>query len=171
MHEDPIWKSLQVLPAFLADKSVWLSEERNLHDASLSFFRDAGKLLALARCDYTLSNLSFFMAILGLERSLKLHFKNEQQPFKELLQKAVDEGLINDSIFHRIVPLSKDLLKLVDEDKRHASHSQRLVSLIPELRNRFFHGTYCLMPEFLLLTLQLREIADVLHTRQFPNKR
>lgn len=163
MQEAAIWKSLGIAQAYLIEKAAWLAEERNLHDQSLVFFRDAGKLLSLARHDYQLSNLVFFLAILGVERALKLHYRAENEAFKQLLENAVVEGIVCDAIFQRIDPLSKDLNKLVEG--KHDSHSRKLISLIPSLRNSFFHGSYWLSPEFLCLTLQMREIADALQTR------
>ena len=163
MQEAAIWKSLGIEQAYLIEKAAWLAEERDLHDRSLVFFRDAGKLLSLARYDYQLSNLVFFLAILGVERALKLHYRAEDESFKQLLENAVVEGIICDSIFQRVEPLSKDLNTLVEG--KHESHSRKLISLIPGLRNSFFHGSYWLSPEFLALSLQMREIADALQTK------
>jgi len=171
MKPHPIWASLQLSPDYLTSKANWLAEQRHLHCSTALFFRDAGKLLVLSLTDYALSNLAFFMAILGVERALKRHYQNEETPFKELLQKAVSDGHIHDAIFDRIDPLSKDLLKLVDKDSKRLSHSHKLVCLLPALRNRFFHGEYLLMPEFVLLTLQLRQIADVLQTKDVLPRR
>lgn len=160
-----IWKTLQLSEDYLTTTSLWLAEERNLHDSSLIFFRDAGKLLGLSIADYQLAHLAFFMSILGAERALKRHYQNEKTPFKEMLQQTVADGLVNDAIFERIDPFSKDLIRLVDKEHRKSSHSQKLVSLIPELRNRFFHGEYWQSPEFLPLTLQMRHITDALQTQ------
>ena len=168
MQTDRRWNLFRVTPEFLQAKSIWLAAERDLHSSSLVFFRDAGKLLSLSQADYELSNLAFFLSILGVERALRLHYRDETEPFKQLLIKAVSEGLITDSIFQWIQPLSKDLNKLVDLESRQMSHAHKLSSLIPALRNEFFHGIYYLMPEMLALTLQLREIADVLQTYEFP---
>lgn len=170
MPADPTWKFLQLSPASLAEHLAWLSTKRNLHDLSFIFFRDAGNLLSLSSSECRLTHLAFFMAVLGVERALRRHFRDDATSFKELLQRAVDEGWIRDPVFRRIEPLPGSLLKLVDKDRRRGSHSQKLVSLIPALRNHFFHGAYYDMPEFFWLTLQLREIADVLYTRDFPKK-
>lgn len=168
MKADSVWQTLQISSDYLTAKSHWLAEERNLHSSSVVFFRDAGKLLGLSITDYGLSNLAFFMAILGAERALKRHYKDDEAKFKALLQRAVDDGLINDAIFDRVEPLSKDLLKRVDKEAKQQSHSHKLVSLIAALRNQFFHGAYWLSPEFLPLTIQLRQIADALQTHDFP---
>jgi hypothetical protein len=168
MIEDPRWKMFHVSQAYLVEKSQWLAEQRSLRDSSLIFFMDASKLLNLSRFDYSLCNLALFLAILGVERALKLHYKNETGSFKLLLQRAVTERVISDSIFHRIDPLPKNLLHY--SPAKSESYSDRLVSLIPNLRNTFFHGTYLLFPQFLILTLQMREIADALDTRVFYQK-
>jgi hypothetical protein len=48
----------------------------------------------------------------------------------------------------------------------HRTYSEWLSSLVPKLRNQFFHGAYLLSPDYLFLAFQMREIADALNTRE-----
>jgi hypothetical protein len=160
---DERWSWFGVTAAFLESKASWLNEARDLHGKSLRFFQLAGKLVWLSRDDYELSSLAFFQAIIGLERALRLHFASEEAPLALLFRKAVAEGIVTDSAFAEGWPLSDDLRRKLDVTA--TSHCHALSVLVPRLRNDFMHGTYLLSPDHLYLTLQMREIADVLKTK------
>lgn len=158
------WSYFGVTEAFLESKAAWLEEERDLHQQSAHFFRLAGKLVSLSRDDYELASLAFFQAIIGLERALRLHFSAEDtDKFADLLGRAVAEEIVTDAVFSDVRPIPKEL-------RRHfkstvPTHSHALAILVPKLRNQFMHGTYLLSPEYLHLTIQMREVADALKTK------
>ena len=182
------WSYFGVTDALLESKAAWLKEEHDLHDQSLHFFQLAGKLVSLSRDDYELASLAFFQAIIGLERALRLHFAAvETDKFAELLGRAVAEEIVTDAVFSDVRPLSDEFLKQIAEKvlpdatfsievplpdrllrkvkDEVPTHSLALSILVPKLRNQFMHGTYLLSPEYLHLTLQMREIADALKTK------
>lgn len=183
-REDRRWTALEITPTFLEEKAAWLSEPRGLDYTSANFFRLAGTLVSFSRFEYEFASLAFFQAVIGLEKALTLHFEAEDGKFSELLGKAVSKGLVTDALFQDPKPISDDLLmalmpqpsppaksfnalrrlrkKWLKEARTMTHNTAQLCQLVPKLRNQFFHGTYRLSPEFLNLTFQMREIADVL---------
>ena len=151
-------------------ETSWLEERRNM-GVQEEFFKLAARLLRLVPQDWSMLSPAFFHAVIGLERGLRAHYKapdelysepGAQDPFRDLLQKALSEGLINDELFRDalVVPnLDPYLL-----DCSYEGYSKRLVDKLPELRNSYFHGRMVLSPEFFHLTLHLRLIVDVLKT-------
>jgi hypothetical protein len=185
---DERWSSFGVTPDLLESKATWLKEGRGLHGKSLHFFQLAGKLVSLSRDDYELASLAFFQSIIGLEKALRLHFASETDYLATLLGKVIVEGIVTDSVFSDVRPLPPNLLrklmdippptnfgndsnpgevsKLLKKLKDIApTHCHALSILVPKLRNEFVHGTYLLSPDFLHMTFQMREIADVLKTK------
>jgi hypothetical protein len=159
------WSWFGVTAEFLEQKASWLSEQRELNQRSLDFFRLAGKLVGLSRDDYELASLAFFQAIIGLEKALRLHFASEEGKFAFLLQEAVTKGLVTDAVFSEVRPFEDESLKrLQQQGGATGTHCEDLAVLIPKLRNQFVHGTYLLSHEYLYLTIQMREIADALKT-------
>ena len=126
--------------------------------------------MSLSRDDYELASLAFFQATIGLEKSLRLHFASEDGPFAYLFQEAITKKLVTDVVFSEVRPFEDGLLRLLkNREVVTTTHCEALAVLIPELRNQFMHGTYLLSPEYLYLTFHLREIADVLKTRERAN--
>jgi len=74
------------------------------------YFRTAGSLIRFSRYDFTLLPLAFFQAVVGLEKTLKLHYRSESEVFKELLKRAVGEGVINDASFASDEPMRRLLV-------------------------------------------------------------
>jgi hypothetical protein len=161
---DERWHSFGVTMDFLESKAEWLRAPRMLHGSSVRFFELASSLISCSRFDYPLSSLAFFQAVIGLERALKLHYRTEEDYLSALLKRALKESLVQDSLFSSFPPLSERFLSQVSV--RASAHSETLLALVPELRNQFFHGTYLLAPEYLYLTIQMREISDVLVTKR-----
>jgi hypothetical protein len=170
MNVDIRWSYVGVTADFLEQKASWLIEERELHPRSLQFFRLAGKLVSLSRDDYELASLAFFQAIIGLEKSLRLHFASENGTLANLFQEAVTKKLVTDLVFSEVRPLEDGLrTRLKNRKAVPTSHCEALAVLIPELRNEFMHGTYLLSPEYLYLAFQLREIADAVQAAERGN--
>ena len=162
METDQRWTSEGISGDTIREKAAWIAEKRNLHGRSLAFFDIAGRLLLHAETDYLLISPVFFHAILGLESALKLHYRTEMGYLKELFRRGIDDGLVTEKVFHNIRPLSKKISQQLDRDI--TAHHEKLAALIPEWRNQYFHGGFLLMPDYFYLSLQLREIADVLTT-------
>lgn len=167
------WEWLGLAPSVFDEKAEWLAEARRLGSGCDHFFFLAGKLLQLAKKDHLLISPAFFHTVIGLERALKVHYKRKDEaygwpcegssdPFAELFQRAVDEGLISDVVISDIRPLPEWTLKLLDEEPE--SHVGKLAKVVPKLRNLYFHGTPLMTGEFFFVALQLREIADALKT-------
>jgi len=162
MNDDERWGWAGISGTTIQERAEWLREKRNLHGASLGFFDTAGRILVHARTDYLLISPVFFHAIIGVESALKLHYKSEGAYLKELLKRAAGDGLVNDAIFSKIQPLSDQIVPL--EIRKLGTHHEKLAELIPEWRNVYFHGGFILTPDYFHLTIQMREIADVLTT-------
>jgi hypothetical protein len=126
----------------------------------------AASLVRFSLYDYTLASVAFFQAILGLEKSLKLHYGVEEAYLKDLLEKAASDGLIHDGLFQAAPEFTKEFARLVKKTigKTPTSRAETLVLLLPKLRNQYFHGTYLLAPDYLHLTFSVREIVDALTT-------
>jgi hypothetical protein len=161
---DRTWTSLGVTSEFLEATGAWLGDQRELHDQSALFFQMAGSLISLARFDYLLCSPAFFQGVFGLERALKLHYDADDTCRGKLLSRAVQESLVHDGLFKNNDALSKELVKKYKV--KGMSNAERLALIIPNLRNQFVHGTYLLHPEFLRLTIHLREMADALTTKR-----
>ena len=162
MKEDRSWSSLGITGEFLEKQAAWLREQRMLHDNCARFFQSAGELVFFSRFHYPLASLALFQAVIGLERGLKLHYGCEDETLPALFSRAVEERRVHDGLFSDRIRFSSDMLRLIQPEA--STYSEKLFSLVPKLRNQFFHGTYLLSPEYLHLTFQLREIADALDT-------
>jgi hypothetical protein len=153
-----------VTKQFLDDKAAWLSAQRELEDDVARFFIEAGKLVSFSWYHHPFASLALFPSIIALEKSLRLLNRNPKLSFQELFAEIVEQGIVSDTVFTRL-QLSKDFelsrMKKLVEGKQN-SHLALLSNLIPKLRNDFFHGTYLMSPEFLLLCFQMRELADAL---------
>ena len=167
-EEDARWAGFGIAGAVLEERAAWLSEPRDLHGNSLRFFEVAGKLVQFARGDYSLASAAFFHALLGLERALRLHYGNEKNSLSELLTRAVDDGVIVDSLFGTVPPYTPEFAKLVRGIVGNEVHARPaiLAKLLPELRNQYFHGIFLLAPDYLHLAIQVRQIADALKTKR-----
>ncbi|MGZ8938933.1 MAG: hypothetical protein ACXW32_06960 [Limisphaerales bacterium] len=157
--------------------SFWKQQARGwaiseLHDKSARFFQMAGSLVSLSRFDYLLCSPAFFQGVFGLEAALKLHYDADGTCLGELLSRAVREGVFRDALLKNKVVFSKDLKTMIRGKEKPAqiiegrSHAELLSLLIPKLRNQFVHETYLLCPEFLSLTIHLREMADAITTKK-----
>lgn len=166
--QDDIWQSFGVDAGYLETSAMWLGEKRGLHGRALSYFAVAGSLIRFSRYDHKLASAAFFHAILGLEKSLKLHYRSEDGKLKELLNQAHADGLFSDSSLGTVPAFTDHFDEMVRAriEQRPATHAELLVQLIPALRNEYLHGEYLLAPDFLHLTLQVRKIADQFATVQ-----
>lgn len=173
MKDDERWLSYGVTGAYLEEKAAWLSEARFLHDRSLRFFELAGTLVSLSRSNYPLASVAFFHAIPGLERALRMHYRDEDSSLKDLLQCGVEEKLIHDALFADKRPFTAPFSRRVKRlaAPKGGTWTEMLAHLIPALRNEYFHGVYLLAPDYLHLTFQLREIADALNTQNSRENR
>jgi len=180
------WKRQNQTFESLEKHAQWLREQRQLGSGCEYYFDMAGKLLRLSTEDYFLIVPAFYQTVIGLERALRFHYKPEdecygfgagnQDSFANLLQRAVDEGAINDDLFIEST-LEQDGLKKQIQDGRRSkndatktlsklSYSQQLAVSIPELRNAHFHGNpNFLTPGILEVAIDLRIIADNLKTK------
>jgi hypothetical protein len=168
------WTHYGLTPSHFAKHAKWLAEPRQLGSNSTQFFQLAGKLLLLAQNDYELISPAFFHTVIGLERALKVHYKDKgdiygclcegsADSFSELFQRGVDDGVIHDGLFPEIKPPPDWALELVKDLPE--TRTGILAVVVPKLRNLYFHGAPLLDGEFYFIGLQLRRIADALKTR------
>ncbi len=166
MQPASVWATLGVTKQFLEDKGVWLSEQRDLEDEVARFFIDAGNLVSFSWYHYPFASLALFQSIIAVEKSLRLLNTHEKMAFRELFAEIIDQEIVTDAVFSKFelpskdFELSRDFKEQVMEHRK--SHLALLSHLIPNLRNKFFHGTYFMSPAFLPLCIQMRELADAL---------
>lgn len=143
LTDDDLWLLYEVTGTFLEEKAAWLSEGRALHSSSLRFFAQAGSLVAFSRYHYPLASVAFFHAIPGLERALKIHYRDEESSLSDLLHAALKDGLICDSRLSQVRSFTKNFSRMVAREvkEKTATRAELLVRLIPRLRNQYFHGT------------------------------
>lgn len=168
MEADRLWTLFEFDLEIFDTKPAWLRQPRRLHSASLCFFDQSALLFSLARSHYSLGSVAFFHAIPGVERALQIHYGTKEIKLRELLNQAVNDGVICDDLFVGRRPLSKDFERSMRRmfGPLPAEYPALLAKLIPELRNMYFHGTYLLAPDYLYLTLEMRIIADALDTQK-----
>jgi hypothetical protein len=168
LKDAPQWPMGDIDGPWLEAKGAWLKEERNLHGNSCKFFVTAGSLFIFARYEYALGSVAFFQAILGFEKALKMHYQQNEGYLKELMKKAVADGIINDAILSQSPRLGDHFHQEVRNlgGKKSMTHCEQLCLWLPEQRNQYFHGTYLLSPDHYYLTIQLRRLADALDTQR-----
>jgi hypothetical protein len=161
-----IWRSLGVTEQFLKQKAAWLSEPRELEDQVISFFIEAGKLVSFSWYHYPFSSLALFQSIIAMEKSLRLFNRNPKLSFQVIFAEIADQAVVSDSAFSVFELSSPDfeVSRIMKKGikRNQKSHLGLLSTLIPKLRNDFFHGNYLMSPAFLPLCFQMRELADAL---------
>lgn len=170
---DKRWEMLKVTEKDLLDAAEWIQEQRNLDDSCFQFFKMAGKLVAISVNDYEIATVGCFHSIIGLERSLKMHYSQESGvpvakfSFAELMQKSVDEGVVGDDNFRGGRPtfrFIKDSRKESKDVFPNPKYCEQLASLIPQLRNSYMHGEYIMFEDAVQLSVHLRQFSDALAT-------
>jgi hypothetical protein len=159
MEPDLVWQTLGVTKQSLDNKAAWLSEQRKLDDRVAFFFIEVGKLVSFSWYHYPFASLALFQSIIGVEKALRLLNSNPNVSFQILFADIVKEGIISDSIFSKI-EMTSEMRKL--GARRQMSHLEFLSKWVPKLRNDYFHGTYMMSPDYLVLCCQMRELADAL---------
>lgn len=165
----------------LRQTAAWMQEERNLHQSCLQFFTIAGKLIAFSVDDYEIASVAFFHAVIGLERSLRMHYSTrsfqavEDAPLARLLERAVAEEAITDSrlLGQDTAPrlhFFRDRGCDFERAFQHSTYSAKLAALIPWIRNAYMHGEYVMFPESIQLAIHLRRFADALNTQPMRNQ-
>lgn len=170
---DKRWEMLDVTESDLLSAAEWMQEQRHLHDSCFHFFKMAGKFLAISVNDYEIATAAFFYSVIGLERSLRMHYSEKRHSpdvdasLSELIQKAVNEGVISDKILSGSTP-SLQFFKRSDSRFKDAFQKQlyceQLTTLIPRLRNSYLHGEYIVFEDAVELSVHLRQFADALVT-------
>lgn len=146
------------------------------------FFNVAGSLVYHSWYHYPFLSVAFFHTVLGVERTLRWMYDTQKDSFKDLFKKAVEEGIVHDGIFEETSPSYHDYTKRQLELSRipefdatfdaselpeqtcdlPPTYSAFLSELVPNLRNKYCHGNFQMSPDFLPLSLRLREVADAL---------
>lgn len=123
--------------------------EINLHSGVPEHVRDhfatAVNLLAYSWFYYPFNVTAQFMAFVSVEFALKTRYPSSKPAsFKNLVERAVREGLVTDSGFSRILSpgssASPPHLLPPMFTSEISSYSEALVGLMPSLRNSLAHG-------------------------------
>lgn len=167
------WKMLNVTEKDLLNVAEWIQDQRHLHDSCFHFFKMAGKLMKISVNDYEIATAAFFYSVIGLERSLRMHY-SQNHPFpeadaslSELMQKAVCDGVMSDRDLRGSIP-SFQFFKRSNSKFKEAiqkeKYCEQLATLIPQLRNSYLHGGYIMFEDAVQLSVHLRQFADTLVT-------
>ncbi|MBU1355732.1 MAG: hypothetical protein KJ620_04130 [Candidatus Edwardsbacteria bacterium] len=120
----------------------------NVPEEIKSHFATALNLVAYSWFYYPFNTTAQLMSYITVEKSLQYIFNNDKATFKELLSRAVKNGLINESGFsHRQVEenpnpyLGVELAVSDDMD-----YAEALKEILPSLRNQIAHGETTLHP-------------------------
>lgn len=163
----PFWGDYGITVEWLEEKAEWIRRDTGSPGCIDGFFDCAGRLMRLCAYDFYLQGPMFFHMLIGLEAMLRVHYTaTDKNRFKELLGRAVMEGLVHDGIFSEVRRFDEGIEMKVDSKVR--SHSEKLASLLPALRNEYVHGIYQFHSDFLHLAIQVREIADTLTMPRTP---
>ena len=99
---------------------------------------------------YPFASIAFFHAVIGVEKVLRLAYDaGQRDSFAQLFDRAVEQGVIHDGVFQEIEPIGdgflwqkmNEFLKERTKGIDAPSHSVRLASLVPRLRNEYLHGS------------------------------
>jgi hypothetical protein len=158
---DQRWHGTGLTAAWFHEKAEWIQRDSGAPGAIDQFFDSTARLLRLCWYDYMLLGPMFFHAVIGLEAMLRVHYEaGPDVGFRPLLERAVQEGVITDSAFLEIQPLPNSFKRKIASGL--LTHAEQMASLLPTLRNDYFHGFFLLAPELLHLALEVREMADTL---------
>jgi hypothetical protein len=168
---DPTWSTIRVNERELRTIAEQLGGQNTLPALVHRFFEQASSLMLHAWCSHPFASIVFFHAVIGVEKALRLAYDaGQKDSFKQLFDKAVEQGVIHDGVFQAIEPIGdgflwqqmyeflKEIMKGIDAP----SYSARLASLVPHLRNEYLHGSYIMAIAFVPLSLQMRKVADAI---------
>jgi hypothetical protein len=156
---DRRWHGTGLTAAWFREKAEWIQRDSGAPGAIDQFFNSTARLLRLCCYDYMLLGPMFFHAVIGLEAMLRVHYEaGPDGAFRPLLERAVREGVITDRAFSEIQPLPNSFKRKIAPGL--LTHAEQMGSLLPTLRNDYFHGFFLLAPELLHLALEVREMAD-----------
>lgn len=113
-------------------------------------FSTARNLLVYSWFYYPFNVTAQFLAFVSVEMALKTKYKVKKGSFKELLKRAVDEGLVKNEGFTHIQQKDKDMpelpaVEMMSENVK--SYAKILIEAIPFLRNELAHGSTMLHPD------------------------
>lgn len=166
MHaESNHWQSLGISDEELEEAAAWMSREHpNFQGAMVMFFRTAGSLLRFTRQDFSLLPLVLAQNIIGLEKTLRLVYQdNDRSSLSELLKQATHDRHFAILSEPQEIPLPSwwrrfSQLKSFTDDVRYDDATE----WIPRTRNNLVHGEYSLNPKYAGLSLEVRRMADAL---------
>lgn len=117
-----------------------------------SHFSGALNLLVYSWFHYPFRSTAESVAFASVEMSLKERFEHpKQRGLRQLLQRAVNDGLISDEGFADVVPIETD---------RTEPYCSTLIRVMPNLRNEHAHGTTMLHPN---VAVSLRICATLIN--------
>lgn len=164
---DARWKDLGLTLEWIHEKANWIHRDTGAPGGIDGFFRSTARLMRLCAYDYLLLGPMFFHAVIGLEAMLRIHYgATDKVSFRSLFERAVDEGVFHDGLFSDRRPLSNWFDKKIGPGRK--GRIKKLVTLVPSLRNDYFHGGHSLAPDFMFMAIQVRELADALTMPRTP---
>jgi hypothetical protein len=167
LSPDLRWHGAGLTAAWFREKAEWIQRDSGAPGAVGQYFDSTARLLRLCWYDYMLLGPMFFHAVIGLEAMLRVHYHaGDADAFRTLLEKTVREGVITDHAFSEIQPLPQLLKRKIAPGL--VTHAEQMASLLPILRNDYFHGSFLLAPELLHLAIEVREMADKLTMPRKP---
>jgi len=128
----------------------------NLHcgvpESIRSHFAGAKNLLVYAWYYYPFNVTARFISMVSIEYALRVRFgASPSTPLKHLVRKAVEEGLIRDEGFSHLDSVNDEGESVAESPARtsipnRSRYVDRLIDLLPRLRNSLAHGTHMVHP-------------------------
>ena len=163
----PFWGDYGITVEWLEERAEWIRRDSGSPGMIDGFFDCAGRLMRLCAYDFYLIGPMFFHALIGLEAMLRVHYTaTDKDHFKELLERAVSEGLFHDGIYSDIRRFDEGIEGKAGKGAK--SHAEKLAALLPALRNEYAHGIYQFHTDYMHLAIQIREMADMLTMPRTP---
>lgn len=149
------------MPLGLADlhaRAAAIELHEGVPEVIQSHFATAKNLLVYAWFYYPFTVTAHFMSMVSIEYALRIRFDAKPaNGFKDLVRRAVTEGLVRDEGFSHIAPsttdakspqswlptVPADVDELTGEPKRYVDE---LTKVLPSLRNLYAHGRHSVHP-------------------------
>jgi hypothetical protein len=172
-------------PLALADlhvRAVAIELHEGVPEAIRSHFATAKNLLVYAWFYYPFTVTAHFMSMVSIEYALRIRYEpGRSVSFKDLVRRAVREGLVRDEGFAHVATRANDVhqteqrrLPTVPADVDDVSGEPKryvddLIDALPSLRNTYAHGRHTVRP-FSSLSVQIAaDFINQLYPRPEPD--
>ncbi len=146
-HENETYRPRTMEDVYAEVASIKLTPE--VPEDIQSHFSTSLNLLAYSWYHYPFNVTAQFMSLVSVERALKDRLKPlKRASFKQLVRKAVDQGLVTSAGFSHLSSTDKIVPHLGVElfETETDAYCRALIDVMPALRNGLAHGSNMLHP-------------------------